>query len=190
MAEIPLPFVYSHEAAFFALPFAERPPHIWECLLFFDAQRKSGKYDVASIDTATAVVRQLAQEVAVATSRALILEGVWKNQFDPRWPRYHPNPKNPLYLTGCYPPLLLCLPEDDTAWDRADFDDGQREFADWLLTPAGLHGIGDEQRADIMKMTDDWDEVVSKVRESEAEVKRLKAKVEASRAELDRLIGR
>ena len=175
MGNLPNPFAYAQKDAFFALPQEDRPPHIWECLQYLEWRRGHGDVTADAIDRQVDIMRHIAQDVAKHIARELERDGSWKDRFNPRWPRYHPNSKDPLYLTGCHPPLILCIPEDDEAWKANGFPEGQREFAEWLLTPAGMHrgGLTEEQRAQAFADAKTMERLEEADRKAQAALKRL-----------------
>lgn len=177
MADRPEPFAFAQKDAFFALPREEQPPHIWECLQYLEWRRGHGDVPDKEIDRNRGIMRNIALDVAKHIATTLTSESAWKNAYDPRWPRFHPDSKDPLYLTGCHPPLLICVPEDDQAWKEVDFDECQREFADWSLTPAGMHSLSDDDRAQISADADAYDKKVEAARKAQAEAKKAAAKL-------------
>ncbi len=183
MARIPEPFAFAHKDEFLALPQEDRPPHIWECLQYLEWRRGIGDVPDFEIDRNVGIMRHIAADVAKHLARELEKSATWKDKYDPRWPRYHPNSKDPLYLTGCHPPLLLCVPENDESWKEADFDDGQREFAEWFNTPAGLRFLNDEERAHVSESADLIDSVVEAERKANAAVKKVNAFLERGRTQ-------
>ena len=135
------------------MPLEERPPHIWECLQYL--KWREGVGDVPDqIEKNVRIMRHIAQDVAKHIAKRLEAQGAYKDQTDRRWPRYHQDSQDPLYLTGCYPPLNICLPNSDQAWDAGSLNeklDNLREFTDWFHTPAGMHGFSDDHRAEARK---------------------------------------
>lgn len=189
----PHPYVYLHKAEFFALPPEEQPPHIWECLQYLEWRRGIGDVPEEEIDKQRGIMRHVAQDVAKAIAAKLREEGAYKNRFDPRWPRFHPNSKDPLYLTGCYPPLCMCLPDTDDAWKvirgAGDGEDNFREFADWFLTPAGMHGFTDETRAEAQRMAAQYEEDVERSRKADEAARKATEEFYAAQKVLQQAIA-
>lgn len=173
----PYPFAYAHKDEFFALPPEEQPPHIWECLQYLEWRRGIGDVSEEDIDKERGIMRHVACDVAKALAAKLREERAYKNRFDPRWPRFHPNSKDPLYLTGCYPPLCMCLPDTDEDWNHlgsagGSGEDNMREFADWFSTPAARHVITDEERAEAERMVADYEQTVETARRAQTEAEK------------------
>jgi hypothetical protein len=187
MDALPHPFAYAQKDEFFALPLEERPPHIWECLQYLEWRRGEGDLPEADIDAQVAIMRHIAQDVAKHLARKLGAEGAWRDQYDTRWPRYHPNSKDPLYLTGCHPPLLLCLANDAEQWAGAASDASMHEMADWLDSPAGLHGITEEDRERTKQDAERYREADAKCRETEAELALSRERLIRSMEHMNRL---
>lgn len=180
-----LPWMYENKEEFFALPPAERAPYIWEALVYFVWAGAQPEADQSQVSKQTTVVCGIAQDVAKELAIKLGEEGAWRNAYDPRWPRYHPGSKNPLYLTGCYPPLLLCLQfEDKEAWEAVEFDESQKEMTAWLRTPAGMFGIADEERRSLEDASAQYEQSADADRKAQADLKVLRARLERARAEL------
>jgi hypothetical protein len=180
-----LPWAYRNKEEFFALPPAERAPHILEALLYLDwaADHPDSNKDV--VKRQMEVMSGIAQDVAKAIAAELQDQEAWRDPYDPRWPRFHAGSQDPLYVTGCHPPLLLCLPHDDEqAWKSVEFDESHKEMTEWLRTPAGLYGVPEAMRRSTEEISAQYAESVEKVRESEAEVKRAQARVDAARERL------
>ncbi len=180
MADRPKPFAFAQKDAFFALSPEEQPPYIWECLEYLEHLRDEGVVPETEIDRNAGIMRHIAQDVAKHIARTCMGEGAWTNAFDPRWPRFHQNSKDPLYLTGCHPPLVLCVPASDRAWKAVNFDESQREFAEWLKTPAGMHGLSDKARAQASADADNYDKLVEADRKAQAELKKAAAKLRSN----------
>lgn len=191
MEELPYPFAYAEKDAFFALPYEEKPPHIWECLQYLEWRRPHDDVTDEQVDKQVAIMRHIAQDVAKALALKLGEEGAWRDPYDPRWPRYHPESKDPLYLTGCHPPLLLCLHNEDAEWKEAANDAGMQEMNEWFHSPAGMHGITDEERSTTDAAAAKYAESAEASRLADAEVVRTQAIVDEARArvlkEADRL---
>lgn len=180
-----LPWMYREKEAFFALPPAERASHILEALLYLEWALAHPDSDKDVVKRQFEVVSGIAQDVAKEIAAELQALEAWRDPFDPRWPRFHPNSIDPLYVTGCHPPLLLCLgQDDDAAWEQVEFDESQKEMTEWFRTPAGLYGISEEERRETEAASASYEESVEKVRESEALVKRTQAAVDAARERL------
>ena len=114
-------------------------------------------FEESEIDRNVVLVRHIAMDVCKAIADKLGAEGAHKNRFDPRWPRYHPNSKKPEYLTGCFPPLLLCMMEDEATWKEQSAEalaENGRELAEWAATPAGRHGIAPADIASAKEKVD------------------------------------
>lgn len=192
MSDQPHPFAYSHKDELFALAPAEQAPHIWECLQYLEWRRGIGDLPEEEIDKQVGIMRHIAQDAAKAIARRLQEEGAYKNRFDPRWRRFHPNSKNPLYLTGVYPALCMCLPDTDEAWNSirgsGDGEDNFREFADWLGTPAGMHGFTDDQRAESQRMAAQYEQDVERSRKSEEAARKATDEFNAAHKELQQAI--
>ncbi len=187
------PWMYQQKEEFFALPPAERAPHIWEALLFFQWAGLQPGADQLQVSQQTNLVCGLAQDVARELALQLGEEGACRDPQDPRWPRFHPESRDPLYLTGCHPPLLLCFPyEVQQHWKEVEFDASHKEMTAWLGTPAGMFGIPDEDRQYVDDATARYEEAVVNDRKTQARFKIETARLEKAREErlmLDALMG-
>jgi hypothetical protein len=188
MEQRPYPFAYAQKDEFFALPKEEQPPHIWECLQYLEWRRELGDLPEEQIDRQVAIMRHIAQDVAKHMARELCAAQAWRNAYDPRWPRYHPDSKDPLYLTGCHPPLLLCLPDTDEEWAEARSEASFQEMTDWFFTPAGMHGFTDEDRAGTREAFDHAQSRSVAMREAEKNLARARERVERASKDLNRAL--
>lgn len=180
MADRPEPFAFAQKDAFFALRSEQQPPYIWECLQYLENLREASDVPDKEIDRNVGIMRNIALDVAKHIAATLTAEGAWQNAFDPRWPRFHPDSSDPLYLTGCHPPLVLCVPESDLAWKQVNFDDCQRELAEWTKTAAGMHSLSDADRAQVSADADTYDKKVKAARKAQAAAKRAAAKLRST----------
>ncbi|MEX2244144.1 MAG: hypothetical protein WD716_09900 [Fimbriimonadaceae bacterium] len=182
MEQRPYPFAYAHKDEFIALPPEEKPPHIWEALQYCEWRRTHGDVTEAEVDKQVEIMRHIAQDVAKHLAQKLGAEGAWRDQYDPRWPRYHPESKDPLYLTGCHPPLLFCLQDKDEERRAAASDASLHEMSEWLHSPAGMYGITDEDRRTTDAAAAQYADSTEKSRLADAEVVRTTALVDEARA--------
>lgn len=134
-------------------------------------------FEESEIDRNVGLLRHIAMDVCKAIADKLREQGAYRNRFDPRWPRYHPNSKKPEYLTGCFPPLMLCMRPDEASWKEQSAEalaENARELVEWAKTPAGRHGI---TPADIASAQEKVEELA---RSTEAEYQAKKALAEAN----------
>jgi X-X-X-Leu-X-X-Gly heptad repeat protein len=199
---LPYPWLYQHKDEFFALPPRERAPHIWEAVQFLQyfmdhpeeaAAQNSWAITDEILNQQMDLLRRLALDVAKAIGEELREQGAWKNPYDPRWPRFRPHSKDPLYLIGGHPPLGLCLPIDQSGQvethhareDRGRFE----ELADWLRTPAG-RCVDPEQTSRMAELAANYKEKCEATDRSRKAYERSKEKVVRAAEEVQRMTKR
>jgi hypothetical protein len=141
----------------------------------------------SEIDRNVVLLRHIAMDACKAIADKLGAEGAHKNRFDPRWPRYHPNSKKPEYLTGCFPPLLLCMREDEAAWKAQSADalaENGRELVEWAATPAGMHGIPPADREPALEKVEDLAKASEAARQAKKVLDEATARVDEAKKRL------